>query len=236
MSIASLPAIEILRFIVNDFESAWEALADKPGLPGRGNFMFALQAMILLELACRVCAKDATRTKLSVLSDAMVSIEPRYFTRMPGPCGAAKEFDLPGPNADSHLLAMLFDVVRNGKAHQYQSAIVRLADGDVDVDITGATASHGLARAGGRRARNHLRYKISDSGDLALYVRTDQLFLDLKKAIEDSGVIEPGIVIQDVTRPKPKPPKSTKTPSFYSFTLADLKASLRAGGHEIGHW
>jgi hypothetical protein len=64
---------------------------------------------------------------------------------------------------------MMFDLIRNGKAHQYQSAIVTFSDGEVDMDLTGAASDRGLTKPGRRRPRKHLRYKVSASGDLSLY-------------------------------------------------------------------
>src|ERR1700675_4285359 len=182
MAIPKVPANRIFEFIVGDFQAAWSGLVDrKCGHIGGGNFMFALLAMILLEFACRICAKDKTNKKITDLTNALKKIEPRYFTPLPGPCSKTREFTLPGPNPDRHLLGMIFDLVRNGKAHQYQSPIVTLSDGDVDIDLTGPASDRVLTRRGRRRPRKHLRYKVV-SGDLSLYVRTDQLFLDIKKA------------------------------------------------------
>jgi hypothetical protein len=52
---------EIFDFITGDFRSAWNGLAEVPeAVAGhRGNFMFALQAMISLEWVCRLCSNDA---------------------------------------------------------------------------------------------------------------------------------------------------------------------------------
>jgi len=53
---SSLPAFTMIGFLVGDFEAAWDSLASNDGPTHRGNFMFAMQAMVLLELACR-CAR-----------------------------------------------------------------------------------------------------------------------------------------------------------------------------------
>lgn len=59
-AIPNLQPDTIFRFICNDFETAWDAVArqrsGRSGRLGRGNFMFALQAMVLLEWASRLCA------------------------------------------------------------------------------------------------------------------------------------------------------------------------------------
>lgn len=230
MAIPKEPANRIFEFIVSDFEAAWGGLVDrKGGHVGGGNFMFALLAMILLEFACRICAKDKTNTKLTNLTNALQKIESRYFTPLPGPCSETNRFTLPGPNPDRHLLGMIFDLVRHGKAHQYQSAIVTLSDGEVDIDLAGAASDRGLTRKGRHRPRKHLHYRVSSSGDLSLYIRTDQLYLDIKKAIKDSGIISPNDIVTDIIRPNPKKP-------YYKFTVADLERSLKDGKHVKGDW
>jgi hypothetical protein len=201
--------------------------------------MFALLSMILLEFACRVCSKDTSGRKLDSLTVAFAGIERRYFSQLPGPWGHTNEFTLPGPNPDSHLLGMIFDLVRNGKAHQYQSPVATLPDGDVDIDLTGAMPDRALEKRGRQRPAEHLCYKLSAAGDLSLYVCTDQLFLDIKQAIQESRIISPGDAITDIVRPKPayshrksSPPPST----HYAFKVADLKNALNRGGHSQGNW
>jgi hypothetical protein len=233
VAVPKLSANTIFSFIVGDFEAAWSALVARKGRhAGGGNFMFALLSMILLEFACRVCAKDKTNKKLTNLTDALSKIEPRYFTPLPGGWGATSHFVLPGANPQCHLLGMMFDLIRNGKAHQYQSAIVTLSDGEVDIDLTGAASDRGLTKPGRRRPTKHLRYKVSYSGDLCLYVRTDQLFLDFKRAIENSQITSPTDVITDVAR-RPRP-KSRRSAPSYNFTVSDLERSLSTGGHKKG--
>lgn len=178
------------------------ALSDPINPPGGGNFMFALLSMILLEFACRVCARDKTGVALQELTKILQKRERPYFTPIPGTCNTTSEFTLPGTNPQSHLLGMMFDLIRNGKAHQYQSAIAILADGEVDIDITGAASDRSLTRPGRRHSRRHLRYKLSPSGDLSLYIRTDQLFLDIKSSIEESGIMASASAVSDIVRPR----------------------------------
>ncbi len=230
MSIKPLPAASIFSYIVDDFESAWSALvASRDPNIARGNFMFAMLSMILLEFACRICKKDTTNQKLTRLTDAFMKIEPRYFTPLPGRWGCTREFILPGSNPEFHLLGMMFDLVRNGKAHQYQSPIVTLSDGHVDIDLTGPMPDRGLTKPRRRRPAKHLRYKLSASGDLSLYVPTDQLFLDIKRAIANSGIISASDVVADIVR-------SDRKPGQYNFTVADLVSKLKTGRHATGRW
>ena len=88
---------EIFDFITGDFQSAWNALAAVPDAVARhrGNFMFALQAMILLEWVCRLCSNDANA--LQDFSKALQQIEPRYFTQLDdGVPPPGRDFSLPG--------------------------------------------------------------------------------------------------------------------------------------------
>ena len=51
---------EIYQFIVSDSRGAWDSIAGNYNQSiGRGNFMFAFQAMNLLEFASRLCANNS---------------------------------------------------------------------------------------------------------------------------------------------------------------------------------
>ena len=114
---------EIFDFITGDFECAWDALAELPEVVAshRGNFMFALQATILLEWVCRHCANDVN--SLLEFSKALQQIEPKYFTQLndrvkdPG-------FILPGVGGDplKYLLSALWDLIRNGNQVEQPTA------------------------------------------------------------------------------------------------------------------
>jgi hypothetical protein len=62
----------LFDFIVGDFESAWEALVAtwEPGQHA-GNFLFARQAMSLLELCARVASSDPSGVALADLESAL---------------------------------------------------------------------------------------------------------------------------------------------------------------------
>jgi len=156
---------DLYAAIVNDFESAWDAIARDPTATGGGNFMFARQAMTLLEWASRLCMEDASGTALRELGDVLRGREPRYFTRLPAPCADCSEFSLPfDPSSplQVQLLWALFDLVRHGGAHQYQQITAELQDGTYfGVSATGVVLgevpSYTLKRAKGDRAK-HLGY------------------------------------------------------------------------------
>jgi hypothetical protein len=102
---------------------------------GRGTFMFTIQAMVLLEWACRLCANNpGART---ALSQALNNVRPKYFTGLPTSISHQRDFHLPESPVPlgslQPLLWMLFDLVRNGLAHQYQQIVLRLADAPVYV-------------------------------------------------------------------------------------------------------
>ena len=131
---------EIFQFIIGDFRAAWNALTTIPRRKirdrSRGNFMFARQAMNLLEAAALLCSADpGSRTvpctgALKGFSDALHEIDPLYFTELPGPCSDPRDFRLPfrGSSPRSEMIWAMYDLIRNGLAHQYQQTIVELKD------------------------------------------------------------------------------------------------------------
>jgi len=220
-------------FIVGDFTDAWNALAGVPGAAHRGNFMFGRQAMTLLEWAARLCKSDGSGTALTAFRAAMEKIDSRYFTPLPGACmkGGA-EFALPASptrgHGDRQLLWAMFDLIRNGQAHQYQQINVTLTDGkEFAVGLTGA--SQGLflhtSMTGGRPAQ-HLAYELGAAGEVILHVRTDVLFLDIRQAVADANLLGRGLTFKYLERPDPR-----RGAGNYNFDAAALQSALGAGGH-----
>ena len=121
---------ETFAFLTGDFEYAWDALAERSEAeaPNRGNFMFALHATVLLEWLSRLCASD--KRSLSEFATELHNLEPKYFTELPIPC-KRPNFLFPGIGCDplNSLLASVWDLIRNGQAHQYHDIIVELTDG-----------------------------------------------------------------------------------------------------------
>jgi hypothetical protein len=164
-------------------------------LAAGGNFMFARQAMMLLEWAARVCRADTTGAPaagrqtpalLRLLSE-LARLDTRYFTQMPAVFPnrtSDKEFTLPSraSNPDLELLLLLFDLTRNGQAHQYQQINVDLADGkELQVTLTGVEKGLLLGSIT-TRPTEHLSFDCFGTGSIALKVRTDVLYLDIKCA------------------------------------------------------
>lgn len=224
----NLSVPEMFTFITSDFEDTWNALARDPSARGRGNFMFALQSMILLEWACRLCATDSTGKWISLLSSELHKIDPKYFTVLPGPCRLPpNEFALPTMSGrpETELLAAVFDLIRNGQAHQYQQILVELSDGIWFVLIlTGAAHGRDLdtVRKVGR-VKDHLGIK-RDAGRLGLKVRPDWLYLDIKEAITKAGLTTSGLTFKYLERPG-----TSKT--HYQYDSTTLEAALLSGSH-----
>src|SRR5262245_25177378 len=129
-SVPNMPVDAMYGAIVEDFELAWAALAEHGS--GGGNFMFARQAMVLVEWACRLCASDTTGDALRKLSEELHARDERYFTQLPGACRTPADFELPHSSTVAHdrtLLSLLFDLIRHGGAHQYQQITAELKDG-----------------------------------------------------------------------------------------------------------
>lgn len=227
-----LPVATIVSFIIGDFEDTWEALAATSGNLHRGNFLFVRQAMTLLEVACRLCHSDATGQALKDVSTELARRDTRYFTQLPGSCwtpGNTPEFYLPsqGLNPQSELIAALFDLVRNGQAHQYQQIRVRLTDAkDFQFSLTGAEFGLSLSQTFAKgRPSDHLKAWKDTNGDLWMTVRTDVLFLDIRDALRCARLLNRGLTLHYLSRPR-----ATTSP-HYQFSAADLESQLQSGGH-----
>lgn len=225
----NLPPAKLFEFITSDFESGWAAFAEMkpaPGRSGRGNMMFARQAMTLLEFASLLYGSDEDAR--AAFSEALFKIEPRYFTEMPGRCakeGSRLPFDpRKGPDsAECTLLAALFDLMRHGLAHQYQTITVRLTDRRVlAVGISGTNYGDVLGRNVSRDT--YLGYRKAEFNDLVLTLYPDLLYLDLKAAIERSHLLERGLALKYLARGG----ESEKT---YQFDVASVEAALNGAGH-----
>ena len=230
-------AAKVHQYILDDFETSWEALAARAGKKesGGANFLFALLSMIYLEFACRMCAKDDTGSRIARFSAALKSADCRYFTRLPGRVTVPHEFCLPfDPEVqpDSCLIQMIYDLIRNGKAHQYNSVIVQLPGGNVDLAITGAGTGRSMNRPNRKGSTTHLRYMAADGG-IYLRFEPDQMFLDLKKAVIESDIVCPSERVDFISRPRLPSPglKSRRSGQVYAFSLHAFKSALVCGGH-----
>ena len=225
--VSDLSVNTLHRMITADFIGAWNSVAANPDQIGRGNFMFARQAMALLEFGSRLCHNDVNA--LSDFSNALNSIEPKYFTRMPSVCAKPdSEFTLPfvgNPKGDL-LLWTLFDQTRHGLAHQYQQIIANLTDEKkFFIELFGADESRFLRNIENSRTPDHLVYCVDVDGDIGLKVDPAVLFLDFNSAIINSNLLIRGLTFTYLTRPR-KPGSQ-----FYMFDASALKRSLKCGSH-----
>lgn len=215
-------AEEIYRFIVNDFRGAWNSIsANSVQDIGRGNFMFARQAMNLLEFAGMLCKQDSDA--LRNFSDKLNEIEPRYFIKLPRPCvrenSINSDYHLPdiGSGCKDNLLSMLFDLVRHGLAHQYQQIIVKLNDStEFFVSFTGA--DHILIDPVESPLREQHLLSLPSDSDIGLQVLPDVLFLDFDRAIQESNLLTRGLQFNHLSRPA--------NLAYYDFSRQELLESL----------
>jgi hypothetical protein len=228
-----LPISTLVDFIIGDFEDTWDAVAARPGNLHRGNFLFGRQAMTLLEVVWPpLFNSDGTGHALKKFATELAVRDTRYFTKFPGSCWTpvnSPEFRLPsqGPNPESELIAALFDLIRNGQAHQYQQIRVQLADGkDFLFGLTGADDGLFLAQSlAAGRPTDHLLARKEPNGDIWVKVRTDVLFLDIREAARSANLLDGSLTLSFLTRPR-----SPNSP-HYQFSSTDLESTLRAGGH-----
>lgn len=182
--VLDLPDDVTLDFLIGDFESAWSALEKTSSDANRGNFMFALMAMVLLEVACRFCEDDPRN--LQRLKDELKGREPRYFTELPGRCPDTTGFTLPATSRARErreLLHFMFDVIRNGLAHKFGQKALHLSDGRLQFALTGATPGVQLVQNVGAPARAEHLSTHREGPDLWIKVRTDVLFVDVREAV-----------------------------------------------------
>lgn len=222
-----LPARTLFDFLRKDFQRAWDAMAlAEFDQDVGGNFMFARQAMVLLELASRVASADA---RLDAFSAEIERVDPLYFWPLPG--GRKwPTFDLPSSQAAgdrrTQLLPVLFDLVRHGQLHLGEQIPVRLGDGKFfGVALGGVTPGVTLdslrrepSRTAIERSPDHLVFCKRKAGHFELWISPGRLFVDLVGAAERAGVFPSG------TSFKGEPPRE------WASTSEEFEASIRASG------
>ena len=222
---------QTIRYLLDqDFRDAWNALAKIPEARARGNFMFAREALALLELASRVSGEDPSGQAIHDLSNGIEQIEPRYFTPLPAPAHWPKDFDLPssptrGPR-EQQLLCVIYDLVRHGQAHQRQQIMVETTDSKTfGISLTGAAYGRLLdTRLAHGRPPEHLSLLQGDVGDVFIVLCPEVLFLDLQTALDATGIFQRGFAFTHLVRGRPRKPQ-------YAFTAADAYQALQSCGH-----
>jgi hypothetical protein len=115
-----------------DFESARDALATSEFAERTSaSFLFARQAMLLVELATTVARQDRATYQRFALE--LQKREPLLFKRIPYKPGRGTRGCVPRLARDgdstSELIEVLFDLVRNGHAHFGHQLYAPLKDG-----------------------------------------------------------------------------------------------------------
>jgi hypothetical protein len=215
--IQNLQASDIHNMMVEDFVDGWNALAKDKTAKGRGNFKFGLQATILLEFVGRLC-KGSPPHFNSFLTE-LEKIDRRYFTKIPGLSASFRYFDVPLSRRDE-LLWVIFNLIRNGEAHQYQAQVATLSDGkSLAIILTGARSRRYLKLDSPKRFARHLGIRTDPGGDVWIAVYPNTLFRDLEEALKRSGVLTPSLAFS--------------YNSFqYPFSSSTLLHSLLSGGHK----
>lgn len=220
-----LPAHTLFDFLRKDFARAWDAMALAEFDPDvGGNFMFARQAMVLLELASRVASRDG---RLAAFATEIERVDPLYFWPLPGGKNWPG-FDLPSSvraaDRRSQLLPVLFDLVRNGQLHYGGQISVRLSDGTLfGVTLSGVTPGRtldSLRREPGpltRRSIDHLAFCKREAGHFELWISPGRLFVDLEEAADRAGVFASETSFTGWTRE-------------WDSTGEEFEASIRASG------
>jgi hypothetical protein len=186
--VKNLAPSEIFKFITGDFEDSWNALASTAVARSRGNFSFGFQSMVLLEFGSRLCS---SADDYESLFGALETIEPRYFVELPEAVKKTKppltsSVIPPGLELSRQLIWWLYDIVRNGEAHQYQRFIVNLrARKKFAVQLCGPHFGRDVQS----NDPNHLTHILNGNRDVLLHICPDVFFSHVKAAIEQSGLL-----------------------------------------------
>src|SRR5262249_27699432 len=147
------------------------------------------------EFTCRLCASETSNMALKAFSEELSKIDKRYFTRITGlDISSEREFVLPyiGTQTRDFLICALFDLIRNGLAHQYQQILVKMGDSRfLGITLSGPGQSVFLStvQKASRKKMNHLKLKRDKRGDCWLTISPARLFLDFKKAFDNAKML-----------------------------------------------
>jgi len=202
-----------------EFEAAWDAMATTPSADRtNGSFLFARQAMLLVELASTVAHQDPATFQR--FSNELQKREALLFKRIPYQPGPGTRQCVPrvAPDGDptSELIAVLFDLVRNGHAHFGHQLYARLKDGNaLGVALLGVEKGRTIdtVRPEGGRTMHHLSCTWQSDGNLVIRLCVGTLYLDVRDASEAAGVWQLDADASRYTRPQ-------------DLTVKDLVAAL----------
>jgi len=195
----------IIKYISDDFETLWDLIAHNQEHIPRGNYLFAVQSMIFLEVVSRVC------NKIDKLHELSLAIEDRYFQKLPSclrySSKEKNDFLLPYRDESSkhqYLIYWLFKAVRHGTAHYYDQIILQGVDFYLDIGVTGPKISHCLSYIHENRPKvKHLQFQeIEDEQSFStlglktehklirLYFNPGLFYLDIKAAIKSIRLVD----------------------------------------------
>jgi hypothetical protein len=193
----------LLQYCISDYSSLWNALAQFPvsDFKGHGNYYFAKQSMLFLELVSRM----ATNSLLETYSRALKNRNDDYFLQFAfddyskqgkrivttGFLERDGDMKLPfEPTAPEQpiLLWFMFDLVRNGMAHQAEQITLKVNSTEsVVVGMSGVHHFGTLFVSENERKTRRLRFRDGGTNH-ALDVFPEVLFLDFAKALADSKI------------------------------------------------
>lgn len=191
-----------------------------------GNFLFARQTMLLVELASRVACKN--RPTFARFACELQALDPVLFKRIPyepkGTRDKVPRIARPG-DPSGELIALLFDLIRNGQAHYGAMLYARLTDNQhFGVGVTGVCQGRTLdtLRPDGGRPIGHMSVNQQSDGDLILWLCPGTLYLDVRDASERAGVWSLDFDLDDWIRDWP-------------LSTAELEAALldESGAHVV---
>lgn len=177
-----------------EFEAAWDAIATTEFAEHTsGSFLFARQTMLLVELASWVAGQDPATFRR--FSEELEKREGLLFKRIPyrpGP-GTHKRVPRIAPSGDptSELIALLFDLVRNGHAHLGHQLYAPLKHGrGIGVNVLAVEKGRTIdkIRPGGGRTYRHLAAHKQSDGNIVIGFCAGTLYLDVRDASEIAGV------------------------------------------------
>ena len=179
----------IMEYLRSDFESSWRGIVlYKLSIKqfegdGFGNYLFSLHALIMLESALFYCASDRERKKLV---KHLFARDPRYKTSLATEGGYAIQNISCTANT---LIALIFDLVRNGHAHDYSTKPSITEDRQmVTIGPYGITKNPNLFEPSrDDRLSDHLELQKCD-GSYVITLRPDVLFHDIWSAIREVGL------------------------------------------------
>jgi hypothetical protein len=120
---------------------------------------------------------------------------------------------------------MLFDLVRNGLAHQYQQIVLRLADAPVYVRLGGPNFGQTIAQSRHDGPGNHLA-AVDQVGALGIVVKPAWLYLDFKDAVHQAGILTMALQSSRLKRSDPDH-------RYPGLTAEMVRQALNDAGHTI---